>query len=314
METVRSRLRFFSTSEVLLTMLDPTVLRPSAGHDFRRLGLILLRKSAVVAVCVLLALVISLGAYGSKTISRADDVNACPVVQAVTDDFSGPAGAPPNQQLWSYQLGAGGSDGQLEAFTDSPRNASLDGNGNLAIVALNEPIDFPGAGVFNYTSAFLTTHGHLDACYGTVSARIKLPTGHGLRPAFWLSGSDFSTVGWPQCGEIDIFDSGLPKVVTSIHGPAGYDLPLDVPFDGGTGWHEYALSWRRDRITTSIDGKVLASWTPELLPPDSSWVFNDHPMYITLEIAVGAWWGVPDASTQFPATMLVDWMRYIPAT
>ena len=207
-------------------MLDPTVLRPSAGHDFRRLGLILLRKSAVVAVCVLLALVISVGAYGSKTISRADDVNACPAVQAVTDDFSGPAGAPPKQQLWSYQLGAGGSDGQLEAFTDSPRNASLDGNGNLAIVALNEPIDFPGAGVFNYTSSFLNTHGHLDVCYGTVSARIKLPTGHGLRPAFWLSGSDFSTVGWPQCGEIDIFDSGLPKVVTSIHGPAGYDCRL----------------------------------------------------------------------------------------
>src|SRR5277367_237138 len=165
-------------------MLDRNVLKPSAGHDFRRPRSILLLKSAARAVCVLQAVVISLGAYAvvislgaydSKTISRADNVNACPAPRAVVDDFSGPAGAPPNPQLWSYQGGAGGTDGQLEALTNSPRNASLDGNGNLAIVAIKEPINIPGIGTFDYTSATLNTNGHLDVCYGTVAARIKLP-------------------------------------------------------------------------------------------------------------------------------------------
>src|SRR5271156_1607640 len=143
-------------------MLDRNVLKPSAGHDFRRPRSILLLKSAALAVCVLQAVVISLGAIGSQTISRADNMNACPAPQAVFDDFSGPAGAPPNPQLWNYQLAAGGTDGQLEAFTNSPRNASLDGNGNLAIVAIKEPINIPGFGTFDYTSASLNTNGHLD--------------------------------------------------------------------------------------------------------------------------------------------------------
>ena len=310
-------------------MLGRNVLKPSAGHDFRRPRSILLLKSAALAVCVLQAVVISLGAFGSKTISRADQVNACPAPQAVVDDFSGPAGAPPNPQLWNYQLGAGGTDGQLEALTNSPRNASLDGNGNLAIVAIKEPINIPGQGTFDYSSATLNTNGHLDFCYGTVAARIKLPAPRqGVRPAFFLVGSDFPTVSWPLCGEIDILDTGgLPIGAASIHGAggndqltlaltgtAGYDVPILLPFEMGTDWHEYALDWRRDKITTSIDGHVFASWTPASLPPGATWMFNDHPMYVILSMLVGSFFGVPDASTPFPATMLVDWVRYTPAT
>ena len=150
--------------------------------------------------------------------------------ETVVDDFSGRAGAPPNPQLWNYQLGGGGTDGQLEANTNSPRNASLDGDGNLAITAIKEPINIPGFGTFDYSSAALNTHGHLDFCYGTLAARIKLPAaGPGLRPAFFLLGSDFATVGWPQCGEIDIWDSALPIGGSSIHGAGGYDLPLLTP-------------------------------------------------------------------------------------
>lgn len=273
-----------------------------------------LLQSAALAVCILQAVVISLGPVSSKAISRADDV-ICPAARAVVDDFSGPAGAPPNPHLWNYQLGGGGTDGQLEAYTDSPRNASLDGNGNLAITAIREPIDIPGFGTFDYSSAALNTHGHLDFCYGTLAARIKLPAaGPGLRPAFWLLGSDFATVGWPQCGEIDIWDSALPTGGSSIHGAGGYDLPVLTPFDMGTGWHEYALDWQRDKISTSIDGHVFASWTPGSLPPGATWTFNDHPMYVILNTAVGLGSMVPDASTPFPATMLVDSVRYTPAT
>jgi beta-glucanase (GH16 family) len=279
---------------------------------FRGLRSIRLLKSAALAVCILQAVVISLGAVSSKTISRADDVSVCPARRAVVDDFSGPAGAPPNPQLWNYDLGGGGTDGQLEANTNSPRNASLDGDGNLAITAIREPINIPGFGTFDYSSAALNTHGHLDFCYGTLAARIKLPAaGPGLRPAFWLLGSDFATVGWPQCGEIDIWDSALPIGGSSIHGAGGYDLPLLTPF--AMGWHEYALDWQRDKISTSIDGHVFASWTPGSLPPGATWTFNDHPMYVILSFAVGLGSLVPDASTPFPATMLIDSVRYTPA-
>ncbi len=295
-------------------MPDQDEVKPTAGDDFVRPWPARSLKSAVLTVCVVLAVSTSLGVYGSNSISRAEDPSACPAAPAVTDNFSGPAGVAPNPQLWNIHLGGGGSDGQLEAFTDSPRNVSLDGNGNLAIVARTEPFTYPGSNTFNYTSANLDTHGHLDACYGTFAARIKLPTGKGLRPAFWLLGSDSSTVGWPDCGEIDLLDSALPLTVGSIHGPGGYDMSVRIPTDAGTDWHEYVLDWRRDRITASVDGHVFASWTPELLPPGAPWVFNDHPMYVVLDMAVGAFWGVPDASTQFPATMLVDWVRYAPVS
>jgi beta-glucanase (GH16 family) len=296
---------------------------------FRRSRSLLLLKSAALAVCVLQTVAISLGAFGSKTISRADDVNACPAQRAVVDDFSGPPGAPPNLQLWNYELGGGGTDGQLEAYTNSPRNASLDGDGNLAITAIREPINIPGFGTFDYSSASLNTHGHLDFCYGTVAARIKLSAPRtGVRPAFFLVGSDFATVGWPRCGEIDILDTGgLPIGAASIHGAggndqltlaltgtAGYDVPVLMPFEMGTDWHEYTMDWRRDKISTSIDGEVFASWTPGSLPPGATWTFNDHPMYVILSIAVGLGSSVPDASTPFPATMLVDSVRYTPAT
>ncbi len=310
-------------------MFDRSVLKPSAGLDLRRRPSTLLLKSAVLAVCVLQAVVISLGASGSNTISRADNVNACAAPHAVVDDFSGSAGAPPNPRLWNYELGAGGTDGQLEAFTNSPRNASLDGNGDLAISTIKEPINIPGFGTYDYSSASLNTNGHLDVCYGTVTARIRLPAPRqGVRPAFFLLGSDFATVSWPQCGEIDILDTGgLPIGAAAIHGPggddqltlaltgtAGYNVPILFPFEMGTDWHDYTLDWRRDKITTSIDGQVFASWTPASLPPGATWAFNDHPMYVILNIAVGFGSLVPDASTPFPATMLVDRLRYTPAT
>lgn len=302
--TPRRRLRLTKGNRGTFVAIDVRRLR--------RLHRVILVESAALGVCLLLVVTMAFGVYGSKAAIGTENPSACPAPAATVDDFSGPAGAPPNPALWNYQLGAGGTDGQLEAYTNSPRNASLDGNGNLAIVALNEPVDYPGFGIANYTSAFLNTHGHLDFCYGTVAARIKLPAGQGLRPAFWLLGSDISTVGWPQCGEIDIVE--LPIGGSTLHGVGGYQLPVNVPFDVGTEWHDYALDWRPDKITTSVDGRLIASWTPSSLPHGAPWTFNNHPMYVILNMAVGGPWGRPDGSTNFPATMLVDWMRYTPMT
>lgn len=293
-------------------MPDRNIPKLLADGGFRRPRWMVLLESAALAVCIWLVVGISLGAESSKAVSRADN-GSCAPAPPVVDDFSGPAGAPPNPQLWSHFLSAGGTDGQLQAYTYSPRNASLDGNGNLAIVAINEPIDVPGFGTFPYSSAWLNTPGHLDFCFGTVAARIKVPTGQGLRPAFWLLGSDVGTVGWPQAGEIDIMESAQGGGST-LHGAGGYELPVAMPFNVGTDWHEYAVDWRPNEITTRMDGRVVASWTPASLPPGATWTFNDHPMFVILNVAVGGIGGPPDSSTQFPATMLVDWVRYSPAT
>lgn len=259
-------------------------------------------------------LVFSTTACGAKGLATATVPVDCSVpTPAMSDEFDGPAGAPPNPELWNYQMGAGGADGKLQAYTDYPRNVSLNGEGSLAMTAINEPIPVPNYGTFDYSSARINTLGHLDICYGSLSAQIKFPTGQGLKPAFWLLGSDFDAVGWPAAGEIDIFEQVNSGDVagSALHG-TGIELSVQAPSNTGDQWHVYSLDWRRDQITTSIDGQVLGSWTPASLPPGTSWVFNDRPFFVVLNLAVGGLAGPPDASTPFPATMLVDWMRYTP--
>jgi beta-glucanase (GH16 family) len=287
-------------------MVDHEVRYPAATARFHR------TRRILVPVLVAVALTTSFAACRNVAVSPA---RAACSSQPVSDDFTGPAQAPPNPQLWKYQLGAGGADGQLQAYTNSPRNASLDGNGRLAITAINEPVPVPRYGTFNYSSGRINTHGHLDFCYGTLAARIKFPSGQGIKPAFWLLGSDCHAVGWPRCGEIDIVElaSSGAMAGSALHGE-GYKLPAPAPFELSADWHEYALDWQRDKITTSIDGQVLGSWTPASLPPRTAWVFNDRPMFVILNLAVGGLAGPPDASTRFPAAMLVDWMRYTPPT
>lgn len=231
----------------------------------------------------------------------------------ILDEFDGPAGAPPDPNLWNFQLGAGGADGKLQAYTDHPRNVSLDGKGMLAITAIKEPILIPKYGTFDYSSGRINTMGHLDVCYGRLSARIKFPTGQGLKPAFWLLGSDYDSVGWPAAGEIDIYEQANSGDVAgaALH---GIDLELSARATSNTGdqFHEFAMDWRPNSILTLVDGKPLGSWTPDSVSDAGKWVFNDRPMFIVFNMAIGGLAGPPDATTRFPATMLVDWMRYTP--
>lgn len=251
--------------------------------------------------------------FGCATTSHAErpGPGCAPSARPVSDDFTGPANTPPNPDMWSYQLGGGGSDGQLQLYTDSVRNASLDGKGNLAIRALREKTTVPGHGEFHYTSARLRTLDRFHLCYGTLSARIKFPAGQGLRPAFWLLGSNVSSVGWPASGEIDVIDVANRTSGSGLHGE-GYRLPAVAPIDVTTDWHEYWMKWDRNQIITGIDDVTVARWTPASLPPGSTWIFNDHPMFVILNLGVGGDGGPPDGSTAFPATMLVDRLRYTP--
>ena len=232
----------------------------------------------------------------------------------IFDDFNGPDGAPPDPALWGYDLFVG-QNGELQTYTDAPENVRLDGQGNLVIDLLQTP--------FGYTSGRVVTRGKADFLYGTVSARIQMPAGRGLLPAFWLLGSDYDTVRWPMCGEIDIME--LPNVGTAYH--STIIGPTD-PYVPGTKWqtaasgpiapplsdgfHEYWVRRSENEIVFGIDDVQTAVFTPQTVPPGGQWVFN-KPMYALLNIAVGnVWTGPPDDTTQFPATMLVDWFRYTP--
>jgi beta-glucanase (GH16 family) len=233
----------------------------------------------------------------------------------IFDDFAGPAGSPPDSAIWGYDVGGGGwGSNELQVYTDSTENAYLDGQGHLLIQARRTPS--------GYTSARLVTRGKAEFQYGTITARIQFPSGQGLVPAFWLLGSDIAAVDWPKCGEIDVME--LPNVGTtynsSLHGPlstpqAGSRLAQASGPAGGdltAGFHDYWVRRQPGEIRVGVDGVTHALFTPQSLPPGGQWVF-DKPMFALLSVAVGGDWpGPPDESTPFPATMLVDWLRYTP--
>jgi beta-glucanase (GH16 family) len=230
------------------------------------------------------------------------------------DEFEGPAGQLPDSMRWRFDIGTDWGNAQLEYDTNRPENVSLDGEGHLAITARKE--NYIGC---DYTSGRINTWGFFQQGRGRFEARIKLPVGRGIWPAFWLLGADFGAVGWPACGEIDIMEyrGQEPNVLhASIHGPgysggsavtSRYTLEGDEGFDAG--FYVFAIEWYADRITWLLDNTPYLTITPSDLPTGTRWVF-DHPFYIILNVAVGGHFvGPPDDSTVFPQTMLVDYVR-----
>lgn len=238
-----------------------------------------------------------------------------------SDEFNGPAGTPPLASKWTHDVGAWGyTDNELETYTDSPASASYDGHGNLAIVARRQRATGPDGRTRNYTSARLETQGLFSPNHGLIEARIKIPAGKGLWPAFWMLGNDIDKARWPGAGEIDVLEAlgRDPHTVHAfLHGPSS-----EAPVDGYTlghavtsgrsiaaSFHTYAISWSRNSITWLFDGVPYGTTTRKDLPSGGRWVFN-RPFHLVLNLAVGGiWGGPPNSSTQFPATLLVDWVR-----
>ena len=229
------------------------------------------------------------------------------------DEFEGPAGQAPDATRWRFDLGTGWGNAQLEWDTSRPENVSLDGRGNLAITARAE--SFNGC---DYTSGRIKTKDLFAQAYGRFEARIRLPVGQGIWPAFWMLGTDQDEVGWPACGEIDIMEflGHEPRSIHgSLHGPGHYGggavTRKHTIAQGGyhLGFHEFAVEWEPDRIRWFVDGYNYFTVEPDDLPPGSRWVY-DHPFFILLNVAVGGRWpGPPDETTVFPQTMLVDYVR-----
>ena len=227
------------------------------------------------------------------------------------DEFEGPAGELPDPTRWTFDIGTDWGNQQLEFDTDRPENVSLDGNGNLAITARREA--FSGSA---FTSGRIKTQGLFEQTYGRFEARIDLPSGAGIWPAFWLLGADIDEVGWPECGEIDVmeFRGQEPSIIHgSLHGPgysagnavtARYTLDNDR-FDAG--FHTYAIEWTEDRITWFVNDERYQSVGRDEVP--GRWAY-DHPFFVILNVAVGGGFvGPPNETTTFPQTMLIDWVR-----
>lgn len=237
------------------------------------------------------------------------------LVPIFADEFDGPEGAPPNPRYWGHDVGGDGwGNGQLEYNTDRVENASLDGKGCLRITARREKY-----GKNDFTSARITTEKKVNALFGRVEARIKLPPGQGLWPAFWMLGANHREVGWPECREIDIMEyrGQRPReMLGTIHGPGysgadGIGKTLVLPSGGfDQDFHTFAIDWDPDKIVFLVDDQPYQTITRERVKPHGPWNFDDHPFFLILNLAIGGGFvGSPDATTPFPATMLVDYVR-----
>jgi beta-glucanase (GH16 family) len=236
------------------------------------------------------------------------------------DDFNGPPGGSPDPAKWRFDLGGGGwGNGELQDYTSRASNASLDGHGDLKVTARAESYTGEDGVSGRYTSARLQTLDTFQFMYGRLEARIRVPRGKGLVPAFWALGSEaYGGPGaWPASGEIDAMEirGAAPRVLYgTLHGPwpwapGGIGGTFRSPKSLARGFHVYGVDWSPSRIAFMLDHKTYEVLRPSDLHAGSPWPF-EHPFFLLLDLAIGGGFaGPPAPSTSFPATMSVDWVR-----
>jgi beta-glucanase (GH16 family) len=258
--------------------------------------------------------------FGAKTAPvpvEATTHQASPWKLTWSDEFDKPQGAPPDSSIWTSDAGGEGwGNHQLEYDTNG-QNAYHDGQGDLILEARKgNPAGYQcWYGSCHYTSAHITTRDHFSFTYGLFEARIKIPYGQGIWTSFWLVGSNYKTVGWPACGEIDIMENVSPEPATiygSVHGPENSNISTPYRLQRGTfadDFHIFALEWDTDHLYFFIDGDNYAILHRANLKNQQDWVY-DHPFNIILNVAVGGDWpGSPNATTSFPQRLYVSYMR-----
>lgn len=263
------------------------------------------------------------GSVGATPQGTSPDTSPATATWALiwSDEFDGPSGSSPNPAFWSHDLGNQENNGwgnhELQYYSASTRNSFVDGKGFLVLKA--EPSADAGP-CWNskpcaYTSARIQSQGKFSFTNGKIEARIKVPSGQGLWPAFWSLGAD--KLPWPEVGEIDImeFVGKTPHTAYgTAHGPGysgaqGIGKPFEFKQAVAEDFHVFSIIKRPNEIIWLIDGQQYHRLTPSSLPAGGSWVF-ERPFFLILNLAVGGDWpGSPDASTVFPAQMSVDWVR-----
>jgi O-glycosyl hydrolase/beta-glucanase (GH16 family) len=227
-----------------------------------------------------------------------------------SDEFNGSAIDTAN---WNFDLGnSGWGNNELQNYTNRPENARIE-NGRLVIEALQENL-----GGSAYTSARLHTAGHQEFGINTwIEARIQVPQGQGIWPAFWTLGSSFGTVGWPACGEIDIMEMrgqnpfinlGTMHWANANGAYAGYGAAYTSPVSLAAGFHTFAIHRTATAIKWYVDG--IQYHEGNIANGINSTQEFQGPFFIIVNVAVGGnFVGSPNASTVFPQRMLVDYIR-----
>jgi beta-glucanase (GH16 family) len=242
-----------------------------------------------------------------------------------SDEFEGAQGTPPDPLRWGHERGGDGwGNRELQCYTDLRENSVLDGNSCLAITASMvsdaDPVHRTcWYGPCRFTSARLVSRGRCAFTYGLVEARIKVPFGQGIWPAFWMLGENFGEVGWPACGEIDVMENigrepGIVHGTVHLPGYSGangisgmHGLPTGQALKDA--FHIYAVEWQPGIIRWYMDNHLYFEVRQATLPKGTPWPFQ-HPFYLLLNVAVGGEWpGAPDETTVFPQVMLIDYVR-----
>lgn len=242
-----------------------------------------------------------------------------------SDEFDAEAGTPINDEYWTCLEGNTGRNGQagwgnleLQYYTPNTDNVAHDGDGNLVITAREAEEDLECYnGRCAYTSARCITQDKVEFTYGRVEARIKIPRGKGIWPAFWMLGSDFPVVPWPYAGEIDIMENigQEPNTIHgTIHGPGysgsaglGGSISSSEPY--ADDFHVYAVDWDPFVIRWYLDGELYKTISVETVGEYREWVF-DYDFFILMNIAVGGYWpGWEVSSIEFPQQMVLDYVR-----
>lgn len=228
----------------------------------------------------------------------------------------------PDSDKWSYDLGYGGNgwgNDEWQRYTSAPENVRVE-DGNLVISAVWDSINYPVPGKRDgsVTSARVNTKSKFSVKYGDVQARIKIPTDKGMWPAFWMLGSNYDAVGWPNCGEIDIMEASplLYNDKTSmftVHwwddvadSHNSYGKTIQMNKDLSEDYHVYEVEWDEERIIGKIDGII---YFVKVVDPETMDEFL-REFFLIFNVAVGgSIGGTPDATTNWPQSMYVDWVR-----
>ena len=239
-----------------------------------------------------------------------------PIVEAVeidpklvwSDEFDGTT---LNLDNWTYELGdgcpnlCGWGNNELQEYTDD--NHRLE-DGILIISAKKGSNS-------NYTSTRIITKGKQEFQYGRIEARVKVPSGAGMWPAFWALGNDIETNSWPNCGEIDIVEyvgKNPGQIFTSVHTPSSYGNTVNsmitiVP-NVEDDFHKYAVDWNQNFIDFFFDDIRVYTYSVQT-KNQNTWPFN-KPFFLIINLAIGGNFGGPVASDlMFPREFIIDYVR-----
>lgn len=241
-----------------------------------------------------------------------------------SDEFEGPAGQSFESANWTPEIGDGCANGicgwgnnEREYYTGDPENVSLDGAGNLALSVQQADGSLSCYyGPCEYTSARLISQNKVEIGHGRIEARLKVPAGAGLWPAFWALGSNIGQMGWPGCGEIDMMEhvaKNPTQIFATVHGPGysggdGIGTTYDLGVPAADDFHVFTFEWQKDQLDWYVDG-ILYNTVTRADVGTRQWVF-DKPFFMIMNVAIGGWLGGDiDPTLTFPRSMLVDYIR-----